>query len=233
MAASKTPLHTESSEPRPVNCCMKAKFTHDDQRAARAQPDHLRMQRRVARLQPQHAHERYRHARRPSQLDYFWVIPSPYPEDPRRMPGRPIPLKESSIDLSHYHVAKLEHVPYTYRLYHYGPEARGVFRGEPEASRILVTEPIPIEDEHPRFRGFLVFNEDEYAQGVKRWENYWTWIKNRNEARWISQEAGQVDYDLKNMMHCLRLLLSRESILRTGEPRVKFTGPDREFLMDV
>ncbi len=35
------------------------------------------------------------------------------------------------------------------------------------------------------------------------------------------------------MMHCLRLLLSCESILRTGEPRVKFTGPDREFLMNV
>jgi predicted nucleotidyltransferase len=171
--------------------------------------------------------------RRPLQVDYCWVIPSPYPDDGSRMPGRPIPLKELSLDLSQYHVAKVEHVPYAYRLYHYGAEARGVFRGEPEVSRILVTESIAIEDEWPRFRGFLIFNEDEYAQGVKRWENYWTWIKNRNETRWVSQEAGQVDYDLKNMMHCLRLLLSCESILTNGEPRVKFVGVDREFLMDV
>ena len=170
---------------------------------------------------------------RPTQLDYCWVIPSPYPEDPGRMPGRPIPLKESGIDLSKYHAAKLEHVPGTYRLYHYGPAARGIFRGDPENGLILVTESIPIADERPLFRGFLVFNEDEYAQGVKRWQNYWTWIANRNEQRWVTQEAGQVDYDLKNMMHCLRLILSCESILRTGEPRVKFTGLDREFLMDV
>ena len=92
---------------------------------------------------------------------------------------------------------------------------------------------IPIADERPRFRGYLVFNEDEYAMGVKRWQNYWTWVAHRNDARWVSQEAGQVDYDLKNMMHCLRLMMSCESILGTGEPRVKFTGPDREFLMDV
>lgn len=169
---------------------------------------------------------------RPTKLDYCWVIPSP-PEDPTRMPGRPIPLKESGFDLSHYHAAKLEHVPGAYRLYHYGPSARGVFRGEPADGLMLVTESIPIDDEPRRLRGFLIFNEDEYAQAVKRWENYWTWIRNRNDARWLSQEAGQVDYDLKNMMHCLRLMFSCESILRHGQPRVKFDGHDREFLMDV
>jgi uncharacterized protein len=170
---------------------------------------------------------------RPTQLEYCWIIPSPYPTEPPRMPGRPIPLRESGFDLSQFHAAKLEHVPGVYRLYHYGPSARGVFRGSAEGGLLLVTESIPIEDEWPRFRGFLVFNEDEYAHGVKRWENYWTWIANRNDQRWISQEAGQVDYDLKNMMHCLRLMFSCESILRMGEPRVKFHGGDREFLMNV
>jgi hypothetical protein len=170
---------------------------------------------------------------RPTQIDYCWIIPSPYPDDPARMPGRPIPLKDSGIDLPQHHAAKLEHVPMTYRLYHYGESARGVFRGEPATSQILVAESIPIADERPRFRGYLIFNEDEYAQGVKRWQNYWTWIENRNDQRWITQEAGQVDYDLKNMMHCMRLMFSCESILRHGMPRVKFTGPDREFLMDV
>jgi hypothetical protein len=149
------------------------------------------------------------------------------------MPARPIPLRDSGFDLTQFHAAKLEHVPGTYRLYHYGDQARGVFRGSAENGLLLVPESIPIDDEWPRFRGLLIFNEDEYAQGIKRWENYWTWIENRNEQRWISQEAGQVDYDLKNMIHCLRLMLSCESILRTGQPRVKFDGPDREFLMDV
>ena len=171
--------------------------------------------------------------RRPMQLDYCWVIPSPYPDDPKRMPGRPIPLKESGVDLARHHAAKLEHVPCTYRLYDYGPASRGIFRGDPDHSLMLVTESIPIADERERFAGYLVFNEDEYAQGVKRWENYWTWVAERNQQRWISQEAGQVDYDLKNMMHCLRLILSCESILRHGVPRVKFNGPDRDFLLGV
>ena len=170
---------------------------------------------------------------RPTPLDYCWIIPSPYPEDPARMPGRPIPLAESGFDLSQHHVAKLEHVPMLYRLYFYGESARGVFRGNPSHSLLLVPESIPIADERPLFRGYLVFNEDEYAQGVKRWQNYWTWIANRNDQRWITQEAGQTDYDLKNMMHCLRLMFSCESILRHGHPRVKFTGVDQTFLMDV
>ena len=111
---------------------------------------------------------------RPSPFDYCWVIPSPYPDDPSRMPGRPIPLRDSGVDLSQHDVAKLEHVPMTYRLYHYGPSARGVFRGPPELSHglILVPESIPISDDRPRFRGYLIYNEDEYAQGVKRWQNY-------------------------------------------------------------
>jgi predicted nucleotidyltransferase len=173
---------------------------------------------------------------RPTQLDFCWVIPMQAGSlHHKGMPARPIPLRESRFDFSQYHAAKLEHVPSTYRLYHYGPAARGVFRGTPENGLVLVTESIPMEEEWARFSGLLVYAADEYEQAVKRWENYWTWVANRNEQRWISQEAGQVDYDLKNMMHCLRLMLSCESILRSGQPRVRFADddPDREFLMNV
>ena len=172
---------------------------------------------------------------RPTQLDFCWVIPMRGGSLQQRagMPARPIPLRESGFDLSQYHAAKLEHVPGAYRLYHYGDAARGVFRGTAKNGLVLVTESIPMEEEWARFAGLLVYAVDEYEQAVKRWENYWTWVENRNEQRWISQEAGQVDYDLKNMMHCLRLMMSCESILRSGTPRVRFEGADREFLMDV
>jgi predicted nucleotidyltransferase len=174
---------------------------------------------------------------RPTQLDYCWVIPTPYPTAAGRMPGRPIPLRrfseETGFDLGAHHAAKLEHVPGCYRLYFYGEGARGVFRGDGSSGLMLVCESIPIDEEWPRFRGILVFNEDEYAQGVKRWENYWTWMDTRNRQRWISQKAGEVDFDLKNMMHCMRLMMSCENILRHGQPIVRFEGEAREYLMGI
>lgn len=45
-------------------------------------------------------------------------------------PARPVPLAEIGWNLAHYHAARLEHARDAFRLYHYGSEARGVFRGD-------------------------------------------------------------------------------------------------------
>jgi hypothetical protein len=37
----------------------------------------------------------------------------------------------------------------------------------------------------------------------------------------------------KNIMHCARLLLSGENILKNGEPIVRFEGAERDFLMEI
>ena len=42
-----------------------------------------------------------------------------------------------------------------------------------------------------------------------------------------------MDYDVKNMMHCFRLILSTKSILNDHEPIVRFEGEQREFLMNI
>jgi predicted nucleotidyltransferase len=112
-----------------------------------------------------------------------------------RFPMRPRPLEEtymgtSPIDLTKCHVAKLEHVENTYRLYTGMPNPKGVFR-----SGQLVTESIPKEDEWGQFIGFLVYNEQAYKKAKDDHKNYWVWKKERNEARYAPQEAGEVDYD--------------------------------------
>ena len=61
------------------------------------------------------------------------------------------------------------------------------------------------------------------------WKNYWTWIKERNPNRWIAQEKGEINYDTKNMQHCIRLLLSTKNILTKGEPIVRFEGDTLAF----
>jgi len=146
-----------------------------------------------------------------------------------RFPFRPVPLKETSIDLSKCHVSSLEHSPYTFRLYNIGEAARGVFRGD----QMLCCESISKEEEVNNFIGLLIYNKEEFDRALKDWHSYHDWISNRNESRWIDQEKGILDYDQKNAMHCMRLLISAENILKNGEPLVRFTGCVREHLMDI
>jgi uncharacterized protein len=171
--------------------------------------------------------------RRPNRLDYCFVIPynknGIYRTDPR-FPGRPIQVYSYGINLGEFHVAALEHTLNMYRLYHYGPGAKGVFRG----TDMLVCESIPIEDEVNNFWGFLIYDKDAYERDLREWTQYWDWIKNRNASRWEKYD-GEVkfDYDHKNMAHCMRLLLSGESILCTGEPIVRLTGESLKRVMDI
>lgn len=144
-------------------------------------------------------------------------------------PCRPVPLRETDFDLSQYHVAALEHMIDTYRLYHYGRISKGVFRGDD----MLVCESIPKEDEVSHFVGLLIYNKYEYEKAIKDHKSYWDWMNNRNENRWVDQENGKLNYDSKNMMHCMRLLMSGENILREGFPIVRFEGEQLEYLMKI
>lgn len=161
---------------------------------------------------------------------FCWVILGPWPGEPgtTAMPLRPQPLATSGLDLAECHCASLEHVPRTYRLYHYGPGARGVFR-----DGNLVCESIPQADEATRLRGLLIHDQAGFEQAKTDHRNYWQWRAQRNEARWRTQEAGEVDYDAKNMMHTFRLLAEAEHIVANGQPRVRFAGEERDFLLQV
>ena len=164
----------------------------------------------------------------PRKEDFCYVIPKARLALSDAPPCRPVPLNQIGWELTQYHAARLEHVPDTYRLYHYGSNARGTFRGD-----VLVCESIPEPDEASRFAGLLIFNEQAWKQSFTEHQNYWGWRKNRNDARWEQQEAGQLDYDAKNMMHTVRLLMSGRSILERGEPMVRFEGKDLSLLLDI
>ena len=75
-----------------------------------------------------------------------------------------------------------------------------------------------------RFTGLLLFNEQGWKQALVDHQNYWAWRRDRNPARWEQQERGELDFDAKNMMHTVRLLLSGRSILENGAPIVRFAG---------
>lgn len=170
----------------------------------------------------------------PDKLDYcYFVQTSPWgylklllPD----MPCRPVLVKDAGLDLSDFVVSSLEHSPGVYRLYKGGDSSRGVFRGP---NQQLVCESIAKEDEWPEFIGLLIFNEQGYESAKRDWKNYWEWKKNRNEARYRSQESGEIDYDAKNLSHCMRLLWSGINIVENGEPIVRYTGEKLRILKDI
>lgn len=164
----------------------------------------------------------------PSKEDFCHVIPWHSTTDSGNLPSRPVPLRTIGWDLTEYHAARLEHARDTYRLYHYGPGARGVFRGD-----VIACESIPQQDEPTRFAGLLLFNEQGWKQALTDHQNYWHWRRDRNEARWQQQERGELDFDAKNMMHTVRLLMSGRSLMATGRPIVRFTGAELELLLTI
>ena len=153
-----------------------------------------------------------------------------WPKD--RMPFRPKKAVSDDfiLDLSKFNVAKMEHMENTYRLYSYGDKARGVFRGPNEQ---LVCESIPKDHEWAYFYGLLIYNQQEYERACKDWKNYWDWMENRNEARWVDQERGVLQFDSKNMSHCMRLMLSSKNILTEGYPIVRFEGEQLDLLRRI
>ena len=176
----------------------------------------------------------------PVKEDFCRIIPCipgskpwTHPDMPEpRMPFRPISIKDMPwIDLKDYHVAAVEHMRNAYRLYcYYGDSAcKGVFRGD----GMLVCESIPMDDEHARFSGVLLYDRSEYERALKDWKSYWDWMRNRNEHRWIDQEGGKLDFDQKSMAHCMRLLLSGLNVVRNGEPLVRLSGKNLEDVMAI
>jgi predicted nucleotidyltransferase len=166
----------------------------------------------------------------PKREDFCWIIGRGSFDGGR--PSRPVPYRDALNDdgypLELCKAAKLEHVKDTYRLYYYGTEANGVFR-----NGNLVCESIPLEDEVEHFAGLLIYNEQEYEKAKLAWDNYWHWVRTRNNARWRDQENNVTDADMKNMQHCFRLIYSGINILRNGEPLVRFDGERLQFLRDI
>ena len=97
----------------------------------------------------------------PTKEEFCYVIPAERLRQTDGNPCRPMSLPLTNWNLAEYHAARLEHAPNMFRLYYYGPDARGVFRGD-----VLVCESIPESDESARFAGLLLFNEQGWKKSL-------------------------------------------------------------------
>ena len=164
---------------------------------------------------------------------------NPWPEEPptpeeycmfvRDASQLPKPLGETGVDLRTCLATRLSKsvTEDMLHIYDYGSDTGGVFRGGAP-----VVSSIPNEDAGKRI-GILIFNRHAYESAKRQHHEYWDWRRNRNEARWVQQERGQLDYDAKNMMHQTRLLFSGENIVKNGRPIVRFEGEQLETLLSI
>jgi uncharacterized protein len=163
----------------------------------------------------------------PAQFCY-WI-----PQQGDGLPARPKTLDALPMPLSQCHAARVEHGGHLYRLYAIGPTAKGVFRAGNRDAGLPVCESIPHVQERECFIGLMLFNQQAYQKAKLDHQHYWEWRRNRNESRWQAQEAGEIDFDAKNMMHCIRLLMSAEHILQHGAPLIRVDAAQREFLLAI
>ena len=141
----------------------------------------------------------------------------------------PRPLKDSGVDLrtclaSHLSKSVTADI---FHVYDYGKVTGGVFRGGAP-----VVASVPKEDADCRI-GVLIFNKQAFESAKRQHQEYWNWRRHRNEARWVQQERGQLDYDAKNMMHLTRLLFSGENIVKNGAPIIRFEGEKLKTLLSI
>ncbi len=121
-------------------------------------------------------------------------------------------------------IAKIAHMKDCYNLFYNPLNHGGIIK---EGANELHVSSIP-KGEKPI--GILYFNKDKYSNYCKQYKEYWSWVKNRNEARYENNIAHGKNYDTKNMMHTFRLLHMATEIAK-GELIVR--RPNRDYLLAI
>lgn len=73
---------------------------------------------------------------------------------------------------------------------------------------------------------YLSFNQMGYSKYCNDYQAYWSWVENRNDARYQTTAKHGKGYDSKNMMHTFRLLQMAQDIARQGKIIVKRENRD-------
>lgn len=173
----------------------------------------------------------------PSHEDYCYVLPrtSPAVRGYDVKPFRFIPLKDTrrhGVKLDDCIASSVEHIPGMYRIYDLGWDDE-VKTKNPLTTGGVNCSSISKDGEWRDYTGVLYFNESGYKQGLKEYHSYWEWMANRNDDRWKDQEDNNIEYDVKNMQHTVRLLLCGKNILVNGEPIIRFEGEQLKFLREI
>lgn len=80
--------------------------------------------------------------------------------------------------------------------------------------------------------GFVYWNREAYSTHCKEYREYSKWLKNRNENRVATNKAHGQQYDSKNLLHLVRLIMTAEEIPTQKTLNVDRSG-DRDYLLSI
>lgn len=129
-----------------------------------------------------------------------------------------------------FSLAKIDHAHDIYALYCIpGLKNGGIVSDIQKANNVQLTsipKGIPVE-------AYLTFNKDAYSTHCKRYKEYQTWLKERNEDRFKMNKEHGKNYDSKNMMHTFRLLKVAYEIATEGTINVRRPKEELTTLMSI
>jgi predicted nucleotidyltransferase len=136
-------------------------------------------------------------------------------------------LSEQGIKEEDCGMVASRHAPSVYAIFH-DPLAhyRGIFSRKDDAAIIcssVALEACPI--------AWMSCNLDAFKAHCREHREYWKWVSERNEDRYMTNSSHGRGYDSKNMMHTLRLIDMASEIATEQTLRVR--RPNREWLLRV
>jgi len=102
-----------------------------------------------------------------------------------------------------------------------------------ESTNKIRVSNIPKELVNDTYKLNILFNENGYSTHRKDYKKYQNWINNRNPDRYKDNVSkGYKGFDMKNALHCIRLLIMGEEILE-GKGINVYRKDDREYLLSI
>jgi predicted nucleotidyltransferase len=114
-----------------------------------------------------------------------------------------------------------------------GFKFKGIINDTSKDSNDIRLSSIPKNIEKESFLCNIIYNKDGYTKYCNVYTDYWKWVEDRNEQRYIDNVAnGYKGYDLKNAMHSVRLTRMAEEIL-DGKGIIVNRKNDRDYLLSI
>jgi hypothetical protein len=100
---------------------------------------------------------------------------------------------------------------------------------EQETSNDLCLSSIPVEETPKAI--VMSYNKDGYIRHCKDYNEYTTWLNNRNTQRYVDIKGHNQQIDGKNLLHCRRLLDMAIEIANEGTISVR--RPNKDYLLQI
>jgi len=135
-------------------------------------------------------------------------------------------LKERhTINDTNFAATALPHMKNCFNLYITNKEGKGIFNKK--NTQVLLSS----VDKEAQPELLFSFNLEGYQKYCKDYKEYWHWKKVYNKERFTDKFGNELDFNAKNMMHCIRLIETCIELLDTGKINVRRSNT--EYLKDI